>query len=64
MLHESELARHYKEKTSQYFDSIEPSRTQWKCKNSYFYNQSRDYLKFIIPEGYRVLEIGSGDGEL
>lgn len=64
MWHNSELAKTYKQKTVNFFDSVTPERGKWKAKNRYYYEKVRDYLKFIIPEGYSVLQIGSGDGEL
>lgn len=48
----------------EYFDAQANHRARWKKKNWYYHKKVTEYFKFIIPQGYRVLEIGSGDGEL
>ncbi|MDX2145688.1 MAG: glycosyltransferase [Rhodospirillaceae bacterium] len=46
------------------FDLLAPARADWVARNSYFHAADRDYMRFIIPAGASVLEIGCGDGEL
>lgn len=46
------------------FDHLAPSRAAWVASNSYFHSADRDYMRFVIPAGASVLEIGCGDGEL
>ena len=46
------------------FDAIAVRRRPWKNLNRYYYKKITDYYRFLIPPGSRVLEIGSGDGDL
>lgn len=46
------------------FDAEASVRARWKKKNSYYYNKIIDTYRFLIPAGARILEVGSGDGDL
>ena len=46
------------------FDEIAPDRDRWIRRNRYYYRGLADYCRFVIPPGSRVLEIGSGTGDL
>jgi SAM-dependent methyltransferase len=46
------------------FDAEAGIRAYWKKKNSYYYKKIIDTYSFLIPTGARILEIGSGDGDL
>jgi SAM-dependent methyltransferase len=46
------------------FDCLAPVRGKWLARNSYFYAADHAYMRFLIPAGARVLEIGCGDGQL
>jgi SAM-dependent methyltransferase len=37
-------------------------RDAWVARNSYFYAEDHRYLKFLIPPGLKVLELGCGVG--
>ncbi len=39
------------------------SRRGWREKASAFHREDEAYLKFLIPKGKRVLEIGCGIGD-
>ena len=39
-------------------------RDSWIEKNASYYRDDRRYLRFIIPEGARVLDLGCGTGSL
>ncbi|MFO8049903.1 MAG: glycosyltransferase [Desulfosudaceae bacterium] len=47
----------------QRFDDLAPDRGFWKNKNRYYYREQDRFLKFLIPEGASVLELGCGTGE-
>ena len=46
------------------FDKLAPERGKWLARNRYFYEADHLYMRFLIPAGARVLEIGCGDGQL
>jgi ubiquinone/menaquinone biosynthesis C-methylase UbiE len=46
------------------FDEIAAKRDFWIDKNKFFYQEDWRYMRFLIPEGARVLEIGCGTGRL
>ena len=39
-------------------------RHRWIERNAYFYEDDRRYMRFLVPEGARVLELGCGIGDL
>jgi SAM-dependent methyltransferase len=45
-------------------NKIAPDRQQWIARNRSFYRDDRDYMKFLIPKGARVLDLGCGTGDL
>lgn len=50
--------------TQQTFDAQAARRIESKKRNWYYYKKITDYFRFFVPPGERVLEMGSGDGEL
>jgi len=47
-----------------FFDGLADERGKWIEKNAYFYEADRAYMRFLIPEGMSVLEVGCGNGQL
>jgi SAM-dependent methyltransferase len=45
-------------------DQLAPQREHWLSKGAFFHSEDLRYLKFLIPEGRRVLELGCGTGHL
>ena len=45
-------------------NSIANERARWMEKNNFFYEEDRNYMRFLVPEGLKVLELGCGTGEL
>ncbi len=48
----------------EYFDSVAPDREKWRKRSAYYHQQLEKYLRFVIPSGSTVLEIGCGTGDL
>ena len=46
------------------FDKLAPERGKWLARNRYFYEADHAYMRFLIPAGARILEIGCGDAQL
>ncbi len=46
------------------FDRLAPERDRWIRKNAYFYEDDHKYMRFLIPEGLKVLDLGCGTGQL
>ncbi len=53
----------YKQRIADQFDALAPNRRNWKRKNKYYYDLQTAYLRFLVPPGQRVLELGCGTGE-
>lgn len=47
-----------------YMDKVAAERKRWIKKNNYYYQDLIQLLRFCIPEGARILEIGCGTGHL
>jgi SAM-dependent methyltransferase len=45
-------------------DDLAPQRKNWLARAAFFHHEDLIYLKFLIPEGARVLELGCGNGHL
>lgn len=45
-------------------DRLAAERDSWIRRNSYFYEEDYRYMRFLIPAGSRVLELGCGTGRL
>jgi ubiquinone/menaquinone biosynthesis C-methylase UbiE len=46
------------------FDERARNLSSWRDKAAFFHSEDRLYLKFLIPPGARVLELGCGTGSL
>lgn len=47
-----------------FYDNIASKNDYWRKKNSYYHKKIVDLYKFLIPKGKKIIEIGSGTGEL
>lgn len=47
-----------------FFDRAATERARWIARNHSFYEDDRAYMRFLIPEGLSVLELGCGTGSL
>ncbi len=52
------------EKITQHYNRIAPQRDTYIKKNRYYYQRLFHYYRYFIPGKKRILEIGSGTGEL
>ncbi len=57
------LDRHV-ESVRDWADASAPDRDRWIGRNRFFYDEDLRYMRFLIPEGARVLELGCGTGRL
>ena len=48
----------------EYSNRTNPDRDAWIHRNRYFYEEDTRYMKFLVPEGLRVLDLGCGTGHL
>ena len=44
-------------------DAMAGTRAGWRERNAYFHREDERYLRFLIPPGARVLDIGCGIGD-
>ena len=47
-----------------YFNSVALERDRWYKRNSYYHKQLKELVKFFVPVGCSILDIGSSTGEL
>ncbi len=45
-------------------DRLASERRDWKEKNAAYYEFDLEYMRFLIPEGLRILDLGCGPGDL
>jgi len=45
-------------------DRLAPERDAWIAKAGAYYGDDRRYMRFLVPPGLRVLELGCGTGQL
>ena len=53
-----------KQRIRECFDRLADERDEWISRNSFFHEDDRNYMRFLVPEGLRVLELGCGTGEI
>jgi SAM-dependent methyltransferase len=45
-------------------DDLAPTRAHWLDKGRFFHSEDIRYLKFLVPKGLRIVELGCGSGHL
>ena len=55
---------HRKRQLTAHFDRLASGRERWVERNRYFYLDEQAFLRFLVPPGRRVLELGCGTGRL
>jgi ubiquinone/menaquinone biosynthesis C-methylase UbiE len=53
-----------KDAVQEHFDEIAKNYDYWKKKNWYYYSTIKSFIRRVVPERSRVLEIGCGTGEI
>ncbi|GBE40131.1 undecaprenyl-phosphate 4-deoxy-4-formamido-L-arabinose transferase [bacterium BMS3Bbin09] len=53
-----------KKEKVEHFNSVAGERDKWRRKSAYYHAELEKYLRFIIPEGSSVIDIGCGTGEM
>src|SRR5258706_9081515 len=46
------------------YDRLAEERDRWRAKNGAYYRNLERLIRFVVPEGASVLEIGSSTGDL
>ena len=54
----------FKTRIKKHYDELADDRRKWRDKNAYYHDSVLSYLRFLIPEGKRVLVLGSSTGEI
>ncbi len=54
----------YKNKRISHWDQVALEKSTWKRCSHYYHKRLEDVVKFIVPPGKRVMEIGCGRGDL
>lgn len=45
-------------------NEIGQDRPRWMRRNRFFYYEDRRYMRFLVPQGQRILDLGCGTGDL
>ncbi len=64
MNRENVLVSPRKAATRDLADRFAPERDRWIARNAYYYAEDTRYMRFLVPEGLRVLDLGCGTGGL
>ena len=59
-----ELDKEKKEGIRKRFDRLVKERPRWIERNRYYYEDQERYFRFLVDEGFCVLELGCGTGWL
>lgn len=51
-------------KMREHYDRFAYERDDWIRRNSFYYDEDYRYMRFLVPESVRVLDLGCGTGKL
>ena len=58
------MSSSHSEKVAEHFDRLAPQLPRWRARNRYYHDDVIRYMRYLCGPGQRVLELGSGTGEL
>jgi ubiquinone/menaquinone biosynthesis C-methylase UbiE len=58
------IVQHRQDRVRQHFDRIAPEIEKWRQRNRYYHMQQTAYILHLVGTNKRVLELGSGNGNL
>jgi SAM-dependent methyltransferase len=61
---ERAIDQDFKRRIRDFYDDLAAHRPKLRRRNSYYHKELVKHLRFLIPPGKRILEIGCGDGWL
>lgn len=53
-----------KQKIKEYFDKAAATRDSWRRRNKYYHEDIKKLLRFLVPSGVSVLELGCATGDV
>lgn len=53
-----------KTRIKKHYDQLAHVRRKWREKNGYYHDSVLSYLRFLVPEGKRLLVLGSSTGDI
>jgi SAM-dependent methyltransferase len=59
-----DLGAVHKENIRAHYNRLAPEWDRWRQRNRYYHRHLEEYLRFIIPAGASVCELGCGQGDL
>ena len=59
-----DASAHRKALVHEFAERFAATRLEWKDRAGYFHEADLNYMRFLVPEGKRVLDIGCGAGDL
>ena len=60
----TDLLSKRKRELLEHVEATVDDQKKWRTLNSVYYGADRDFMRFLIPPGKRVLELGCGRGDL
>src|SRR5713226_1281633 len=59
-----QLPSRRKRELLEHVEATVDEQERWRNINSVYYSTDREFMRFLIPAGKRVLELGCGSGDL
>ncbi len=59
----SDVIQRKRQRVQAFYDALGPQRDEWVARSRYYYEGLARLLRFIVPPGRRVLDVGCGSGD-